>query len=176
MAKYSIYAVAIGRDPDTKELVYNKKFKTWPEAQPYVKGVEGARYKGFLTDTEADAWMATVHEKEAAKGHVENPDPISPIQKYVEQQSQQVVTPPKMLEVRPEQLNDAVTIQGEFIAACTMMNLPAHQVMLHLQKQFTETVKLIADFCHDEEESIEESPEEREPHVPEGLDDELPFN
>lgn len=174
MAKYSIYAVAIGRDPDTKQPVYNRKFKTWAEAQPFIKGVEGARYKGFLTDSEADAWMANVHEKEAAKGHMENPDPVSPIQKYME--SQQVVTPPKMLEVRPEQLNDAVTIQGEFIAACTMLNLPAHQVMLHLQKQFTDTVKLIADFSSQQDEQDEDESPEEGPSVPEGLDDELPFN
>ena len=172
MAKYSIYAVAIGRDPDTKQPVYNRKFKTWAEAQPFIKGVEGARYKGFLTDSEADAWMTNVHEKEATKGHMENPDPVSPIQKYME--SQQVVTPPKMLEVRPEQLNDAVTIQGEFIAACTMMNLPAHQVMLHLQKQFTETVMLIADFCKDEEPVQDESSEPASKS--EDDDVELPFN
>ena len=57
MAKYNIYAVAHGIDPKTKEPVSNLKFKTWDECKPYVVGINGAKYKGFLTDDEADAWL-----------------------------------------------------------------------------------------------------------------------
>lgn len=62
MAKYKIYAVGYGVNPETKEPVSNLKFKTWDECKPYVVGVEGAKYKGFLTDTEADAWLKEIIE------------------------------------------------------------------------------------------------------------------
>jgi hypothetical protein len=63
MAKYNIYAIAYGIDPVTKEPVSNLKFKTWGECIPYVVGVEGAKYKGFLTDEEADEWLKNKTEK-----------------------------------------------------------------------------------------------------------------
>lgn len=56
MAKYCIYAVAKGLDPNTHMPVHGK-FSTWKDCEPYVKGVEAARYKGFLTEAEADAWL-----------------------------------------------------------------------------------------------------------------------
>ena len=58
MAKYNIYAVAYGVNPQSKEPVFNLKFRTWEDCKPFVVGVEGAKYKGFLTNTEADAWLA----------------------------------------------------------------------------------------------------------------------
>ena len=60
MAKYNIYAVAIGVNPETKEIVTNAKFKTWDECKPYVIGshAHGVKYKGFLTESEADAWLS----------------------------------------------------------------------------------------------------------------------
>lgn len=57
MAKYNFYAVAYGVNPQSKEPVFNLKFRTWEECKPFVVGVEGAKYKGFLTDDEADAWL-----------------------------------------------------------------------------------------------------------------------
>lgn len=57
MAKYNVYAVAYGINPQSKEPVFNLKFRTWDQCKPYVVGVEGAKYKGFLTDDEADAWL-----------------------------------------------------------------------------------------------------------------------
>ncbi len=57
MAKYNIYAVKYGIDPDTKEPVENLKCRTWDECKKYINGVTDARYKGFLTDNEADAWL-----------------------------------------------------------------------------------------------------------------------
>ena len=57
MAKYNIYAVAYGIDPETKEPVSNLKFRTWDECKPYVMGINGAKYKGFLTNDEANAWL-----------------------------------------------------------------------------------------------------------------------
>ena len=57
MAKYNIYAVKHGIDPDTKEPVSGLKCKTWDECKKYINGVADAKYKGFLTDNEADAWL-----------------------------------------------------------------------------------------------------------------------
>lgn len=57
MGKYNIYAIANGVDPDTHKPVSSLKVDNWPECQKYVKGVPDARYKGFLTDDEADAWL-----------------------------------------------------------------------------------------------------------------------
>lgn len=60
MAKYNIYAIAYGVDPITntpQPTVLNLKFKTWEECKPYILGVKGAKYKGFLTEDEADAWL-----------------------------------------------------------------------------------------------------------------------
>ena len=63
MAKYNIYAVAHGIDPKSNEPVSDLKLHTWDECKPYVVGVEGAKYKGFLTDEEADEWLKSKHDK-----------------------------------------------------------------------------------------------------------------
>lgn len=63
MAKYNIYAVGYGIDPDTKEPVYGVKCSTWDECKKYIQGVTDAKYKGFLTDTEADEWIQKIKEK-----------------------------------------------------------------------------------------------------------------
>lgn len=67
MAKYNIYAVAYGKDPVTKKPIFNVKFKTWDECKLYVSGVEGAKYKGFLTDEEADKWLEKKNNEISAK-------------------------------------------------------------------------------------------------------------
>ncbi len=50
MAKKKFYAVACGRKPGI--------YTSWPEAELQVKGYGGARYKGFVSRDEAEAWMA----------------------------------------------------------------------------------------------------------------------
>lgn len=57
MAKYSIYAVGYGINPTTKEPVIGLKVDNWNECKQYINGIEGAKYKGFLTDEEADKWI-----------------------------------------------------------------------------------------------------------------------
>lgn len=49
MAKKNFYAVAVGRTPGI--------YKTWGEAEPQVKGFQGAKYQGFATEDEAKAFM-----------------------------------------------------------------------------------------------------------------------
>lgn len=66
MAKFALYAVGYGLDPNTKKPVTGLKVTTWKECEKYVKGVEGAKYKGFLTDTEADAWLKKIGENSVA--------------------------------------------------------------------------------------------------------------
>jgi ribonuclease HI len=50
MGKKKYYAVAVGK----RAGVYT----TWPEAEKQVKGYPGARFKGFPTQKEAEAWIA----------------------------------------------------------------------------------------------------------------------
>ncbi|HFQ80220.1 MAG TPA: ribonuclease HI [Desulfobacterales bacterium] len=49
MAKKKYYAVAVGRETGI--------FDNWPLAAAQVKGCPGARFKGFLTRREAEAWL-----------------------------------------------------------------------------------------------------------------------
>jgi ribonuclease HI len=49
MTKKKFYAVASGR----KSGIYT----SWPEAEAQVKGYGGAKYKGFVNRSEAEAWM-----------------------------------------------------------------------------------------------------------------------
>ena len=50
MAGKKFYAIAVGRRPG----IYEK----WPEAQAQVSGFAGARFKGFASRVEAEAWLA----------------------------------------------------------------------------------------------------------------------
>lgn len=77
MAKYNIYAVAYGVNPmvnTTQPMIVNLKFKTWEECKPCVSGVQGAKYKGFLTESEADAWLEKTVKELKEKS---NPNPTS---------------------------------------------------------------------------------------------------
>lgn len=47
--KKKFYAIAAGRKPG----IYTK----WPDAQAQVMGFAGAKYKGFATEAEAEAWL-----------------------------------------------------------------------------------------------------------------------
>ncbi len=49
MAKKKFYAVATGRRPGI--------YHSWPQAEAQVKGVEGAKFKGFFTMHEAESWL-----------------------------------------------------------------------------------------------------------------------
>lgn len=58
--KKKFYAIAVGRKPG----IYTK----WPDAQAQVIGCAGAKYKGFPTRAEAEAWLKNpVYTKSAAK-------------------------------------------------------------------------------------------------------------
>ena len=72
MAKYKIYAVGYGVDPDTHTPVYGIKCTKWPDCQKYIKNVADAKYKGFLTDDEADAWIQQIKENIGINPNLDN--------------------------------------------------------------------------------------------------------
>lgn len=55
MAKF--YAIKKGVHPVTKESVGGLILTDWSEAEPYVKGVKGAAFKGFKSRDEAQAYL-----------------------------------------------------------------------------------------------------------------------
>ena len=57
MAKYNFYAVGHGIDPDTGEIITGKIYKTWDECKKCIINVTDAKYKGFLTMSEANVWL-----------------------------------------------------------------------------------------------------------------------
>ncbi len=67
MAAKKYYAIATGRRPGI--------YDNWPAAQAQVTGYPGAKYKGFPTRAEAEAWMKKpVYNKSAPKkGRPEQP-------------------------------------------------------------------------------------------------------
>lgn len=54
-AKY--YAVKYGIDPATKEEIKDKIYTTWNKCSAAVKGVKGAKYKSFKTESEAQDYL-----------------------------------------------------------------------------------------------------------------------
>ena len=61
MGRFNYYAIVNGKDgfKGTKE--------TWEECAPLVKGVEGARYKGFSRLEDAEEWMEKTEAKLASE-------------------------------------------------------------------------------------------------------------
>lgn len=132
MAKYNIYAIAVGIDPNTKEPVYNLKFKTWDECKPYVVGVEGAKYKGFLTEDEADAWLNKCYGDIVikAKENSKDSNPEDKIRNWKEDINK--ITKSK---IHP--------VDEEFIYTCRKLGVSQINVEHILKKSFIDTVKYL---------------------------------
>ena len=58
MAAKKFYAIAVGRKPGI--------YENWPDAQAQVLGFQGAKYKGFASWAEAEAWLAKPTFKSSA--------------------------------------------------------------------------------------------------------------
>jgi viroplasmin and RNaseH domain-containing protein len=114
MAKYNIYAVGYGIDPDTKEPVMGIKCTNWPDCQKYTKGIEGAKFKGFQTDAEADIWIEKIRAEIVS----------STIDDIVEE-------------------TENVSCNKEFIQVCKELNVIPSQMTAYLQKQFVEQYKFL---------------------------------
>lgn len=127
MAKCKIYAIAYGVDPNTAEIVLNLKVRTWDECKTYIDGVKGARYKGFLTDEEADAWLESVQRNKNttpnSKKSTNNFDDVD--------------------DLNNEKFNDKYDIHFEFGELCKELNLSSSDVLLQLKKQFVDFHKNI---------------------------------
>lgn len=127
-----IYAIAYGIDPDTAKAVFNLKVHTWNKCKSYVDGVKGARYKSFLTEEEADAWLKTVKvdkhiiSKPEIKGDTHHSC-------YIDED---------ILENNKE-LNKKQDIHFEFREVCKELNLSSSTVVLQLKKQFVDFYKSI---------------------------------
>lgn len=122
MAKFNIYAVAYGINPETKQPTFCHKFRTWDECKPYVVGVEGAKYKGFFTETEADMWLEKT------------------VQDLV-----QVNEEDKETEYVPAIEIIAAHGVDEFEVLCANLHLDSHTVTQFLKKQFVEQYRFLCD-------------------------------
>ena len=129
MAKYNIYAVACGVDPKTKQLTFGHKFHTWDECKPYVVGAEGAKYKGFLTEAEADAWLEkTIADMVQINQETEEPKHVPAIE---------IIVPVS------EQQDEKEHYKNVFINMCLSMDLNPDDVTAYLQKQFVEEQRFL---------------------------------
>jgi len=126
MAKYNIYAVAYGLDPKTQQPVCNLKFRKWEDCKPYVVDVKGARYKGFLTETEADEWLA----KTIAIPFEKNVETLRPSEVKAEP-----VSAPKE--------NKESFYDPDFHQLCVDLGILPSAMVMYLQRKFVEQQKAI---------------------------------
>lgn len=61
MASKKFYAVRRGKKPGI--------YTSWPECQKQVAGFANARFKGFMTEAEAKAWLDEPEKKASPSGH-----------------------------------------------------------------------------------------------------------
>lgn len=156
MAKYSIYAVGYGIDPKTKQPVYGLKFPTWKECEQYVKGVEGARFKGFLTDMEADAWIDKISDDFVLEdvGVKEN------TRQKTFSKPDNPATPAATTWDDSHDVTDDNEARSKFIDICNKANVNPHAMLDKLMKDFVNTYAFMCDDPQEEDED----------------DDKLPFN
>ena len=134
MAKYNIYAVAYGIDPNKQGPVFNLKLKTWDECKPYVAGVPGAKYKGFLTSSEADVWL-----KQVMVDITEHSTPKS--SRDWEDKAEKIYNS----KIHP--------VDEEFTSVCKKLGLLQIDVEHMIKKMFINTIKYLDDNnCFDKEE------------------------
>ena len=77
MDKHKYYAVAIGMDKETGNIVTNKIYNSWEGARKYVIGVAGSKYKGFNTKKDAQKWIDGVIKniENQSKTHYDEMEP-----------------------------------------------------------------------------------------------------
>ena len=134
MGKYNIYAVAYGVNPmvnTTQPMIMDMKFKTWDECKQCVSGVQGAKYKGFLTESEADAWLEKtineLHEKYDSVG-CSNPDASN--------------WQDKAKKIYDTHIHP---VDEEFIATCKDLGLSIHDTEHLMKMMFVNIVKYLDD-------------------------------
>lgn len=153
MAKYSIYAVGYGIDPQTRQPVYGLKVPTWKECEQYIKGVEGAKFKGFLTNTEADAWIDKVKQDLGVSGTVVTGTAVKKRSSAKSAQESAVWDD-------SNDVTDDNEARSKFIDICNQNGVNPHAMLNKLMKDFVNTY---AFMCTDPQEEDED-------------DGKLPFN
>ena len=133
MAKYNIYAVAYGVNPQSKEPVFNLKFRTWEDCKPFVVGVEGAKYKGFLTDTEADAWLSEKVAEILKNGNPEK-DPNPEIKQNDLKE-----------DVKKLTLDKIHPVDKTFMLTCKSLGLSVNDTEHMIKQMFVDIVKYLDD-------------------------------
>lgn len=117
MAKYKVYAVGHGINPDTGEVVTDKICNTWDECQKYIKGASNVRYKGFLTTAEANEWL-----KQFNANNIHNDSIVN--------------------ELVVDNNTNNNSIDDEFNNICNKLNINKDNVIELLKKQFIETYNI----------------------------------
>lgn len=130
MAKHNVYAVALGANPVTKEEVRNVKCRTWNECKEYIIGVKGAVYKGFLTNEEADAWLAAKFEQ--INQSSKSPDDDSNISKPISKSGS-------------ANNHSADAIHDAFIEVCRELHISDEDVINAFKKDFVTWHNFIKD-------------------------------
>lgn len=159
MAKYSIYAVGYGVDPQTKQPVYGLKVPTWKECEQYIKGVEGAKFKGFLTDTEADAWIDKIKHDLGVSGTVVTGTAVKSAKRKGKAVAESAQKPAGAWDDSND-ITDDSEARSKFIDICNQAGINPHAMLDKLMKDFVNTY---AFMCTDPQEEDED-------------DDKLPFN
>lgn len=133
MAKYNFYAVAYGVNPQSKEPVFNLKFRTWEECKPFVVGIEGSKYKGFLTDAEADAWLDAKMAKLLEDGNLEkNANPELKQRDWKE-------------DIKKIGLAKIHPVDEAFLYTCKDLGISQVDIDHLLKKMFVDVVKYLKD-------------------------------
>lgn len=139
MGKYNIYAIAYGIDPVTKQVVTDVKFSTWREALPYVNAVEGANYKGFLSDSEADLWLKKQCGMPRAARPVKSSAPVDPEYKPPIQSK---LFKKSTLQKKQDD------IKARFATKCVTLGLDPNSVIYYLMAQWNDMVSFF-NICPD---------------------------
>lgn len=141
MAKKSIYVIGYGIDPDTKEPVINKQFSNWDDCKPYIENVKDAKYKGFYTQEEADAWKQQICQNIFGNGGGKPP-------------VKGVATGYGGGNTNPLQPNVTVKIGDSFMDTCKEKGYDPDKVMYALKSVFVYAMNSLKNVSLDEEDEI----------------------
>ena len=133
MAKYKIYAIGYGIDPDTHKPVYGIKCTNWPDCQKYIKNVSDAKYKGFLTDEEADAWLDAKVTEILNNGNPEK-DPNPEIKQNDLKE-----------DVKKLTLDKIHPVDKTFMLTCKSLGLSVNDTEHMIKQMFVDIVKYLDD-------------------------------
>lgn len=157
MAKKNIYVVGYGIHPDTRQPVIGAQFKTWDECKPYIENVQNAKYKGFYTQEEADAWLDKI--KKTVIGNIGNGGNKPPVSTGYSSEGR---------SSEPEHSSSSgvmTAINRDFVFACNSRGYDPFKVLDMLKLMFIHNADLADKYL------VRQNPTKGN-----GLDIELPWN